>query len=660
MSDTTKEEILQTSMFAQSSIETVDGAVFEYLESLNVFCNTSDGWSKIPVIWSSAERAYQIKGNKKLRDKNGSLIPPIISIERLNVTKDPNKKGSFQANLSPKNDRYVITKKLNQEKTSDFANSDTLKSKNQLNFVTSKKNKKQVIQSTTVPIPIYVTIEYKINIITNYQMQMNEAIQPFMARTAQGYFVIKKDDFKFECFMDPAFTQESISELGEEERKFKSVVTLKVLGQLVGEGLNQEKPQVSLNETPVEIKIPKERIITDSAPRRKNRLTNTVDGAIETKKVKKEPSLSDLPLSTSGTEPPKRTEKTKKVTLNPSNIETIDGAFMDYVEKMNIFCNTNEGWLKVPVIWSSAERSLQIKDNKSLRDKNGSLIPPIISIERASVTKDPNKKGAFQANVSPSQDRVYVTKVLNQEKTSDFANSDSLKTREQINFLTSKKNDKLVYQHFALRIPVYLTVEYKINIITNYQMQMNDIIQPFMARTAQSYFTITKDDHLFECFMDPEFNQETISDLGDNERKYKTTITVKTLGYIIGEGDNKEEREIEIAENQVEIKLPREKILLDGPKRRIKKEVGSGGVTQIPTLTSVGTIKKIYTIGNGVDRVFLLNHGFNSRDAFITVREDFDNYNQIMPYIEFLTLNTVRIDMGQIIPPNSYVVTIIA
>ena len=152
---------------------------------------------------------------------------------------------------------------------------------------------------------------------------------------------------------------------------------------------------------------------------------------------------------------------------------------------------------------------------------------------------------------------MYVTKVLNQQKTSDFANSDTLKTKEQINFLTSKKNDKLVYQHYALRIPVYLTVEYKINIITNYQLQMNEIIQPFMARTAQSYFTITRDDHVYECFMDPNFSQESIADLGEEERKFKTTITVKTLGYVINEGDNNEDREIEINENQIEIYVPR-------------------------------------------------------------------------------------------------------
>ena len=115
-------------------------------------------------------------------------------------------------------------------------------------------------------------------------------------------------------------------------------------------------------------------------------------------------------------------EDTKDLKLNNNSIETIDGAFYDYVEKLNLFCDTINGRAKVPIIWSSAERSFQIKDNSQLRDKNGSLIPPIISLERMSITKDPNKKGNFQANLSPKNDRYYVTKVLNQDKTSNFAN----------------------------------------------------------------------------------------------------------------------------------------------------------------------------------------------------------------------------------------------
>lgn len=265
MSDPLISENTKNVNLQQSNIETIDAAFLDYVENLNLFCNTNAGWTKVPVIWSSAERSYQIKDNVSLRDKDGSLIPPIVSVERTSITKDPAKKGTFQANLSPLNDRFYSVRVVNQDKTSNFANADTLRNNKQINFVTSKKNKKVVYQYFSSPIPVYVTIEYKINIFTNFQSQMNEIIQPFMSRTAQNYFIIKKEGFRYECFMDPSFSQESIANLAEEERKFKSVVTVKVLGQLIGEGENQEKPQVITKENVVEIKIGKEKTIIDKS-----------------------------------------------------------------------------------------------------------------------------------------------------------------------------------------------------------------------------------------------------------------------------------------------------------------------------------------------------------------------------------------------------------
>ncbi len=261
-------------------------------------------------------------------------------------------------------------------------------------------------------------------------------------------------------------------------------------------------------------------------------------------------------------------EKTKNIILAQSNIETIDSAFLDYVNGLNIHCNTINGWLKIPVIWNSAERSYQIKDNKDIRDKNGSLIPPIISIERSSINKDPARKGNFQANLSPGRDKYTITKVLNQQKTSEFANADSLKQNKTINFITSKKNKKQVFQSIVVPIPIYITVEYKINILTNYQAQMNEAIQPFMSRTAQNYFIITKDDYRYECFMNPDFNQESISSLAEEERKYKSVVSVKVLGYLVGEGENQEKPQVEIKENFVEVKIPRETVLTNLDKEK--------------------------------------------------------------------------------------------
>ena len=71
------------------------------------------------------------------------------------------------------------------------------------------------------------------------------------------------------------------------------------------------------------------------------------------------------------------------VNVSPSTIETIDRAMHGWLEgRMDIFCNTNKGWKKVPVIWVSAERAYQVKQDKGIRDSSGALVLPIITLQR--------------------------------------------------------------------------------------------------------------------------------------------------------------------------------------------------------------------------------------------------------------------------------------
>ena len=53
--------------------------------------------------------------------------------------------------------------------------------------------------------------------------------------------------------------------------------------------------------------------------------------------------------------------KFREIPFQPSTIETIDYAMYDWLnESMDLHTTTNKGWKKVPIIWTSAERSFQI------------------------------------------------------------------------------------------------------------------------------------------------------------------------------------------------------------------------------------------------------------------------------------------------------------
>ena len=265
-------------------------------------------------------------------------------------------------------------------------------------------------------------------------------------------------------------------------------------------------------------------------------------------------------------------------TFEVSTLETIDTALYEWVnETLDLHAPTNRGYEKTPVIWLGAERAFQVKNNQNLRDDDDRLRLPIIAVSRDSVTKDPNFKGIFQANLFENKDyrggTITITKRIQQEKTRNFANADKARGRTNSDETGRSNNKKIVYQYITIPAPVYVTVMYEINIRTEYQQQMNDLVQPFITTTGPIHsFFITKDGHKYEAFIEQDFAEtKNIKDLGEDERMFETMVRVKVLGHLIGEGKNREKPKVSIRENQVQVRISRERVIV-GDKRPWSKD----------------------------------------------------------------------------------------
>ncbi len=263
--------VIEEIVVMPSTLETIDEAFFQHVKKeLDVHTTTRNGFEKVPVLWMTAERSYQIKNDQNLRDKNGSLILPIMTIERSSIEKNPANKGIFFANIPPNKDvkggSVVIARRIKQDKTNIFASADTYRLFGQLNY--PFKNKKVVYQTVSVPMPVYVTINYSITLRTEYQQQMNDLITPFITNTGGiNYFVFKKDGHTYEAFIEQEFAQENnISSLEEAEKMYQTTINIKVLGHLIGEDINQDQPKIVVRENAVSIKIPRERVIMGDEP----------------------------------------------------------------------------------------------------------------------------------------------------------------------------------------------------------------------------------------------------------------------------------------------------------------------------------------------------------------------------------------------------------
>jgi hypothetical protein len=265
-------------------------------------------------------------------------------------------------------------------------------------------------------------------------------------------------------------------------------------------------------------------------------------------------------------------EKTARdVSKFESSLENIDFAVYKFVdETMNVHTSTNKGFRKVPVIWSGAERAHNIKNDDINRDLTGMVVLPVVSIERDSVKKDEKSRVIPYAKLDPANDLrggfLTINKVIQQEKTRNFASADAHRRRGQANFPLYRrgKNNKIVYETLTIPIPIYVNVGYKIVLRTEYQEQMNDLLTPFIRiSNGHKRVSIENNSNRYEAFFDEDYPMtNNISNYETNERKYETSIGFNVFGYLIGDGKNQKQPRVVRRENAVEVRFARERIVV--------------------------------------------------------------------------------------------------
>jgi hypothetical protein len=221
--------------------------------------------------------------------------------------------------------------------------------------------------------------------------------------------------------------------------------------------------------------------------------------------------------------------------FTPSNIENIDSAIYEWInDELNIHVHTNEGYKKVPVKFSIPEVSSLVYDKDSVDNKN-TLKYPVISVKRKGFTKPLKKELALQGSRFMRESSMYLTihKKLNYEKTAHRANADSKRFAGTLN---SKKikTKKVIYTLYNIPIPTAVNVEYEISMISNFNIQMNDIVSPFIKYTNNiNGFRLIRNGHVYECFIEESIQLTTPEDLSESsERTFEHTINLKVKGYI--------------------------------------------------------------------------------------------------------------------------------
>jgi len=287
------------------------------------------------------------------------------------------------------------------------------------------------------------------------------------------------------------------------------------------------------------------------------------------------PDKKDINYSYTGVKNP---DVIEEQIFMPSTLENIDYSVYNFFQDLNISTYTNEGFKPVPISWVGAERAYNRKDRNWTDDETfimksddiGVVIYPAITIERKGIVKDRTKRGSIFSPLDRARQlgrsNITIARRILQKDTNKFATADAFRQSKSARDKNFKRvNKKVVYETITIPVPTYLEITYEIDCFTEYQQQMNDIAAYLIdATNVSNYLSVQRNGHSYECFVESDYAVDNVvSSLEDNERKFKTTLNVKVLGYIYGAGPNEDLPRVTKTQNAVEIKIGRERVVMN-------------------------------------------------------------------------------------------------
>lgn len=229
-------------------------------------------------------------------------------------------------------------------------------------------------------------------------------------------------------------------------------------------------------------------------------------------------------------------DKEGRIPVKEVTIETVDQAFFDYFDKrLKLFADSPSGKRKVSVMFSQGERWALIK-KQAFRDSNGTLILPLISLNRTGIDRTPGLGG-----MGVQVPNIVISKVIH-GKTPNLQN---LLENRRLSGFPQEKKDKLVYEINTLPFPDFAIAQYSVTIWSQFQTQMNDIIQNIFSNYKfRNSFVMPVDydgdlpkgnSYYFVGLTDPgsQNSQSNFEEFSDTERLVRYTYTVRIPFYLL-------------------------------------------------------------------------------------------------------------------------------
>ena len=175
--------------------------------------------------------------------------------------------------------------------------------------------------------------------------------------------------------------------------------------------------------------------------------------------------------------------------------------------------------IKVPVLYGNEERWKSVRGRGTLRDRNGSIILPVIVIKRTDLTFDENLPQSFKHDVKGE--------FVNVIKSSSGWSQNNRYSR--FNVLTGKKP---IQEFVKTGMPDFVNCTYTVVMMTSYMEQMNDL-NSLMIEHLKTYWG-DQTSYRFRTELEGGIsNEEQMESQG--ERLIRNEFSMSVKGYIMSE-----------------------------------------------------------------------------------------------------------------------------
>jgi len=209
------------------------------------------------------------------------------------------------------------------------------------------------------------------------------------------------------------------------------------------------------------------------------------------------------------------TVKTPKVT-----IYDIDYAIIDWLRTvLRPQIIENGKMIDVPVMYANGEAWAQYQAKGFMYDKKGKIMTPLMTLRRSSITERDTLK-ALTVNLNPTNYYGQGNTLIHKNRFS---------TAHRYDRFSATYGKQLPKEYYVSVLPEMVDVAYEMLIWTEYQEQMNSLVEKLIPASGMAWGTTWK----FSTMIS-DVSTETVTATGE-DRLVRATVPLTVKGQLLGE-----------------------------------------------------------------------------------------------------------------------------